>query len=190
TAADNTFITNAGSYTVTVPAGTTATAGTLTVGGTSGTQTLAIDRATFTLNGNGLVNTNGHLDLLVSQSVLTGAGNLAVNGTLNWVNGTLSGSGLVTWSGGNFTVSAGFAFNNLAAGVFDITADGHLNGQASTPINNAGLFRQAAGTVGTIVTAPFNNSGVLVVLAATLNLNLGGTHTGTFTNVLGTTLTL
>src|SRR6185369_15029886 len=59
-----------------------------------------------------------------------------------------------------------------------------------TPINNAGLFRQAAGTVGTIVTAPFNNSGVLVVLAATLNLNLGGTHTGTFTNVLGTTLTL
>ncbi|HXU77772.1 MAG TPA: hypothetical protein VN794_14455, partial [Methylomirabilota bacterium] len=217
TAADNTFITNAGSYTVTVPEGTTATAGTLTVGGTSGTQTLAIDRATFTLNGNGLVNTNGHLDLLVSQSVLTGAGNLAVNGTLNWVNGTLSGtgtaaigsggvmaigsagvtlsrnlnnSGIVAWSGGNLTVSAGFAFNNLAAGVFDITADGHLNGQASTPINNAGLFRQAAGTVGTIVTAPFNNSGVLVVLAATLNLNLGGTHTGTFTNVLGTTLTL
>ena len=46
TAADNAIITNIGTYTVTVPAGTTATAGTIAVGGASGTQTLAIDRAT------------------------------------------------------------------------------------------------------------------------------------------------
>ena len=35
-AADNAFITNNGTYTVTVPAGTTATAGSLAVGGLSG----------------------------------------------------------------------------------------------------------------------------------------------------------
>src|SRR5664279_1723800 len=93
TAADNTFITNSGTYTVTAPAGSTATAGTVTVGGAGGTQTLAIDRATLTVGGNSVVNSSGHLDLLVAQSVLTGAGNLTVNGELNWANGTMNGAG-------------------------------------------------------------------------------------------------
>ena len=215
TAADNAIITNIGTYTVTVPAGTTATAGTIAVGGASGTQTLAIDRATLTLGGASVINANGHLDFLVAQSILTGAGNLTVNGTLNWANGTMSGTGTTTigsggvlavgsggvtfgrtlnnggtgtWSGGNLTMSAGVTFNNLAGGTFDITADGRLSGSATTPINNTGLFRQTAGTVSTIVTAPFNNSGTLDVLAATLSLNLGGTHTGTMSNALRTTL--
>ena len=84
----------------------------------------------------------------------------------------------MTWAGGNLTATSGAAaINNLAGGTFDITADGHLNGGATTPINNSGLFRQTAGTAGTIVTAPFNNSGILQVRAATLSLNLGGTHT-------------
>ena len=179
-AADNAFITNNGTYSVTVPAGTTATAGTLTVGGASGTQTLAIDRATVTLNGASVVNANGNISFLVSQSVLTGAGNLTVNGTLNWANGTMSGagvtsigsggvlaigsggvtlartlnnSGAATWAGGNLAASTGAAVNNLAGATFDITADGHLNGGATTPISNAGLFRQTAGTVSTVITA-------------------------------------
>lgn len=206
TAADNAIITNSGTYTVTIPAGTTAAAGSIAVGGAGGTQTLAIDRATLTIGGTSVINSNGHLDFLVAQSVLTGAGNLTVNGTLNWGNGTMNGAGTTTignsgvlvigsggitfgrtlnnsgagsWSGGNLTLSAGVAFNNLAGGTFDITADGRLSGGSTTPINNSGLFRQAAGTAGTIVTVPFNNSGTLAVLAATLNLNLGGTHTGT-----------
>jgi hypothetical protein len=215
TAADNAWITNSGTYTVTVPAGTTATNGSLTVGGASGTQTLAIDRATLTVGGPSVVSANGHLDFLVSQSVLTGAGNLTVNGTLNWANGAMSGTGTTTigsggvlaigsggvtfgrtltnagtgsWSGGNLTMSAGVAFNNLAGGTFDITADGRLGGAATTPVNNSGLFRQTAGTVSTIVTVPFNNSGTLQVLAATLSLNLGGTNTGTLSNAPETTL--
>jgi acyl CoA:acetate/3-ketoacid CoA transferase alpha subunit len=214
-AADNAWITNGGTYTVTVPAGTTATAASVTVGGPGGTQTLAIDRATLTLSEASVINSNGQLDLLVSQSVVTGAGNLTVSGTLNWANGTISGtgamsvvsggmlaigsggvtlartlnnSGSVTWDGGNLTFSTGATINNLASGTIDITADGHLNGAATTPINNSGLFRQTAGTVNTIITAPFNNSGDLRVLAATLSLNLGGTHTGTFSNAPGTTV--
>ena len=215
TAADNAWITNSGTYTVTVPAGTTATNGSLTVGGVSGTQTLAIDRATLTVGGASVINANGHLDFLVAQSTVNGAGNLTVNGTLNWANGAMSGTGTTTigsggvlaigsggvtfgrtlnnagtgsWSGGNLTMSAGNAFNNLAGGAFDITADGRLSGSATTPINNSGLFRQTAGTAGTIITVPFNNSGTLAVLALTLNLNLGGTHTGIMSNALGTTL--
>ena len=214
-AGDNAFITNNGTYTVTVPAGSSATAGSVTVGGASGTQTLAIDRATVTLSGASVINANGHLDFLVAQSVLTGAGNLTVNGTLNWANGTMSGAGTTTigsagvlaigsggvtfgrtlnnggtgtWAGGNLTMSAGVTFNNLAGGTFDITADGRLMGGATTPINNSGLFRQAAGTVSTVVTAPFNNNGDLQVLAATLSLSLGGNHTGTMTIGEGATL--
>src|SRR5947209_19910480 len=59
TAADNVWITNNGDYTVTVPAGTTATHNSLTLGGTSGTQILAVDRATLTINGPSTVNTRG-----------------------------------------------------------------------------------------------------------------------------------
>src|SRR5690242_2802858 len=84
TAADNAWITNNGTYTVTIPAGSTATAANLTVGGASGLQDLAIDRATLTINGASVVNLKGQMDFLVAQSVLTGAGNLTVNGTVNW----------------------------------------------------------------------------------------------------------
>ena len=215
TAVDNAIITNIGTYTVTVPAGTTATAGSIAVGGASGTQTLAIDRATLTIGGASVINANGHLDFLVAQSIVTGAGNLTVNGTLNWANGTISGTGNTTigsggvlaigsggvtfgrtlnnggtgtWSGGNLSMSAGVAFNNLAGGTFDITADGRLSGSATTPINNSGLFRQTGGTASTIVTVPFNNSGTLAVQVFTLSLNSGGTHTGTMNLSPGATL--
>src|SRR4249920_1555734 len=59
TAADNAWITNNGTYTVTIPAGSTATSASVTVGGASGTQDLAIDRATLTINGASVVNPNG-----------------------------------------------------------------------------------------------------------------------------------
>jgi large repetitive protein len=218
TAADNTWITNNGTYTVTVPAGTTAVDNSLILGGSSGTQTLAVDRATLTINGASTINPNGQLTWLVAQSVVTGAGNLAVNGVLNWADGTMSGTGVTTiggngvlgigsggvtlgrtlnnggngtWAGGNLTISPGNTFNNLAGGTFDITADGRLSGAATTPINNSGLLRLKAGTsVGTTITAPLNNSANLQVLAPALNLNLGGTHIGTFSNAPGSTLNL
>jgi hypothetical protein len=73
----------------------------------------------------------------------------------------LNNSGSGTWGGGNLTISANNTLNNLAGGTFDITADGRRSGTATTPINNSGLFRLNASTMGTIVTAPVNNSGNL-----------------------------
>src|SRR5260221_9267017 len=73
TAADNAFITNTGTYTVTVPAGSSGTAGSITIGGPSGAQTLAIDRATLTLGSASVIKANGEVDFLVAQSLLTGA---------------------------------------------------------------------------------------------------------------------
>jgi len=108
TAADNAFITNSGTYTVTVPAGTTGTAGTITVGGASGAQTLAIDRATLTIAGASVINSIGELDFLVAQSVMNGTGDLTVNGLLNWANGTMSGVGTTTiGSGGVLAIGSG-----------------------------------------------------------------------------------
>jgi hypothetical protein len=216
-AGDNAFITTNGTYTVTVPQNTPTTVASVTVGGASGTQILAIDKTTLTLNGASVVNANGQLALTQSGSVLTGAGNLTVNGTLGWTNGTMSGTGTTTigsggvlvigslgvtfgrtlnhggvgtWAGGNLAMSAGVTFNILAGGTFDATAGGRLSGSATTPVNNAGLFRQASGTTPTIVTVPFNNSGTLQVSAATLSLNLGGTNTGTINTGPGATVDL
>jgi hypothetical protein len=217
TTADNAWITNSGTYLVTVPAGSSAAANSIVVGGANGNQTLAVDRATVTISAASSINSNGVLTLLVAQSVVTGAGDLNVSGLVNWGNGTVSGAGAlnissagtvaigsggvtlgrilnnagaITWAGGNFTFAAGATLNNQSSGTFDISADGHLSGSAATPINNAGHFRQTAGAVGTIVTAPFNNSVSLQVLASTLNLNLGGTDGGAISNSPGAILNL
>jgi hypothetical protein len=218
TAADNAWITNSGTYAVSAPAGSTATANSLTLGGASGTQTFSIDRATVTVGpAASVVSSNGVLALTVAQSVVTGTGDITVNGFLNWLNGAITGTGALnigssgamvigsggvtlsrglnnsgasTWAGGNFTFSIGAALNNLAGGSFDIAADGRLNGSTGTPINNSGLFRQTAGTTGTIVNAPLNNSAMLEVLGSTLNLNLGGIDSGTVSNAAGAALNL
>jgi large repetitive protein len=214
TATDNVFITNNGTYTVTVDV-VNPTNASLTLGGASGTQTLSIARATLTLNAASVVNPHGELDLTIANSTINGAGNLTVNGTLNWANGAMNGAGTTTigsggvmaigsggvtfgrtlnhggvgtWAGGNLAMTPGVAFNNLVGATFDITADGRLSGSATTPINNAGLFRQTGGTAGTVVTAPFSNGGTLGVLAATLSLSLGGTHTGTMNIAPGASL--
>src|SRR6185503_5491590 len=105
TAADNAWITNSGTYVVTVPAGSSATANSIVVGGASGSQTLAIDRATATITAPSSVNSNGVLTLLVAQTVVTGSGDLNVNGLLNWGNGAINGTGALNiTSGGTMAI--------------------------------------------------------------------------------------
>jgi hypothetical protein len=174
-AADDVWITNNGTYTVTVPAAFAAAANSVTVGGASGIQTLAIDRTTLTLNSGGLINPNGHMDLLVAQTVLTSAGSLTVNGTLNWLNGTINGSGTTTigsggvliidggvtldasklinfgtatWEGGALKGANGAAITNMLGATFNNTFDGNMStGSGTTPVfGNNGLFEKTGGT--------------------------------------------
>src|SRR5690348_16780309 len=70
TAADNAWITNSGTYVVTVPAGSSATANSIVIGGSSGSQTLSIDRATATISAASSVGSNGVISLLVAQTVI------------------------------------------------------------------------------------------------------------------------
>ncbi len=173
-AGDNVFINNSGTYTVTLPDAVNATVGSLTLGGTSGTQTLSLGRSILTLNGASVVNPNGHLAMTVANSTVTGLGALTVDGTLNWAGGTMSGAavtsistngavnitgnatltartlnnaGVVTWNVGNITAGSGAVINNEAGGTFENTFDGRMNmATAPATFNNAGLFRKSGGT--------------------------------------------
>jgi large repetitive protein len=215
TASDNAWVTNSGTYTVTVPAGTTASVASLTIGSDSGTATVALDRATLSVAAPSEVRAGGELSLLVSQSVLNGAGSLTVNGALNWLNGTISGTGAlvigssgivaigsggvtlgrvlsnlgsVNWAGGNFSLSTGSAITNLGGGTFELAAGGHVSGSATTPVGNAGRLLQDSGTGITVIGAPFNNSGDVQVTVGTLSLTLGSTTSGTVSNAAGAAL--
>jgi len=88
-ASDDAVITLAGTYTVTLDVA--GTLNSLTLGGASGTQSLAITGNTLTLAAASAVNANGVINL--SNGTFTGNGVLTVNGTFNWTGGTMSGSG-------------------------------------------------------------------------------------------------
>ncbi|MGA2865165.1 MAG: hypothetical protein ABSF95_11870, partial [Verrucomicrobiota bacterium] len=115
--ADNAYITNAGTYTVTVSAD--AGVNTLTLGGPTGTQTLNLSGGTFTLSGPG--SGNAQAALTVSGGTLAGSGLLALAGPLNWTGGTISGrvqchGGLLSTSpsGGHLYLSGGQLINTGA----------------------------------------------------------------------------
>ena len=187
TVADDVFITNNGTYTVTL--NIASTNGTLTLGGTSGTQTLAISSQTLTLNGAAGSSTNGVLAL--SGGAILGNGSLTMAGPFNWSGGTIgnAGSGLVlaanggltlsganknltggtlvnggaaTWTSGQITSSSGSIFSNAPAGTFDLQADG--NAIVATGVGglvfNAGVLRKKPRGTSTI-SVPCGNSGTV-----------------------------
>jgi len=73
TATDNAVIAGTGTYTVTLDGDSTIND--LTIGGTSGIQTLSLSSSTLTVNGSATINDSGHVSLL--SSTLTGSGSLS-----------------------------------------------------------------------------------------------------------------
>lgn len=213
--ADNAFITNNGTYIVTLNAN--ATNNTLTLGGTSGTQTFNQASFTLTLNGGGSGSTHGVYNL--SGGTLTGSGTLALAGPFHWSAGnlgnagtslgvtvndglTLSGStkflnsgslvnsGAGTWSGGQIQCSSA-VFSNAPGATLDFQGDGSafLPNTGNPLFANAGTLRKSAGTGTTTISVPFNNSGLVQAQVGVLALTGGGTSSGQFTNSSGATLT-
>ncbi|MHB9023496.1 MAG: hypothetical protein ACYC7E_04895, partial [Armatimonadota bacterium] len=100
--ADNAFIILDGTYTVTLTASVTVTS--LTLGGISGTQTLANSAYTLTLSGASAINANG----VYSQTngALNGAGTLTVTGIYGWSGGNMRGTGTTNIAtGGRLNIS-------------------------------------------------------------------------------------
>ena len=208
TGSDTAWITNNGTYTVTVNAAATAT--NLMLGGTSGAQTINHTSGTLTLTNGGSSSVNGTYAL--NGGTLAGSGTLALAGPFNWTAGilgnstssllvmangaltisgatikTLGGGTLVnetagTWTGGQVALNVGTVFSNAPSATFDLLGDGTalaLNG--ASVVGNAGTFRKTGGTGVTTVSVTLNNSGLVDVQTGTLAFSGGGTNTGQFT---------
>src|SRR5690242_4418497 len=124
-ASDNVFITNAGTYTVTLDIN--AAVASLTLGEATGTQTLSASSRTLTLTGASAINGAGIMAL--SSSTLAGAGTLTNHGTLNTdnstINTTLINQGLLVFRGGGN--SLGGSFENQAGATVRLLGDGSFD---------------------------------------------------------------
>ena len=200
--ADNAYITNAGTYTVTVSGN--AGVSTLTLGGSVGTQTLNLSGGTFSLNGPG--GGSAHAVLNLSGGTLAGPGQLVLAGPLNWSYGTISGTvqcnggsisgsygnpmyltggtlinvGVLTLEGGTpMYTGSGSVISNL--GTFNVAVDLGTTATGAGPrtIYNAGLFHKTAGGGVSGIADTFNNIGTVEADSGTLSLQGGGSNSGT-----------
>lgn len=159
--------------------------------------------------------TLGAVTLNTTQSILTGAGDLTVNGLLRFTN---EGKIYTTNPGARVTLNGGVEFNSFASTFDNRTVDlasdaSHIAGTvnlsngtvlnlqsgrtwtasgnstvAGGTFNNAGTVTKSAGTGTSAFTGVFNNSGTVNVDTGTVALTGGGTQTGAFALAAGATL--
>ena len=174
---DNAFITNGGTFTVTVDAG--ATFSTLILGGADGTQSM--DWAAGSLAGTMTVGANGALSL-VGPGAKTLSAVVTNSGRLTWTSGSET-----NWNWINGRIE------NRPGALVDVQVDGRIlwQGGVST-INNAGTFRKSAGTNALTIDPlySFNNTGLVDVQSGTLPFANGFTSSGTFNVATNTAVQL
>jgi hypothetical protein len=212
---DTAWITNNGTYTVTLD--TNVTLSGLMLGGDSGTQTLSHANYTLTLNGSGISSFRGVYTF--SGGILTGSGALTLYGPFNWSGGTLgsAGSATIVTANGGLTINGGgkslyatlvnngagtcgagpiyfyslASLSNTPAATLDFTADGvPISVASGNPLFfNAGTLRKSAGTGSTTISLPCPNAGSVQVNSGTLVLTLADSA-GSFTVADGATLSV
>ncbi len=213
-ATDDAVITLAGTYTVTL--NVSSQVASLTLGGSSGTQTLSMSANTLTIDGASSVSTFGALT--ENGGTIAGAGNLVINGPFTWGGGAQTGTGTTTVNG-TLTISGGGNHDLTSSRTFNTTAtttwsgsggvrmgsgaivnnsgtwDSQNNNGLSNPFggtatfNNPGTFKKSAGTGNTTVASTltgFNNTGSVLAQTGTMVLQAAGTHTGSFNGSGGT----
>ncbi|MBI1839344.1 MAG: hypothetical protein HYR88_00635 [Verrucomicrobia bacterium] len=218
-AGDAVWITNNGTYTVSLDVA--ATLGGLALGGTTGTQTLShVSGATLTLNGPASSSTQGVYAL--GGGSLQGTGPMTLMGPFRWTAGTIVGlaatpmiiaanggfavsgpsSKTVTsaqiangksgsWSGGLVWFNGNSSFSNALNATFDLVGDGNsfLLNLGSPWIANLGTLRKTTGAGRTILSVPVGNSGTVEVNAGVLALTVADSA-GQFTPGAGATLSM
>jgi hypothetical protein len=127
--------------------------------------------------------------------------NVAANGTVNMSNNattilgasgvaaTLNNAGTMTWSGSaNWQINNGSVFNN--SGTFTVSGDATIQefGSGTSMVNNSGTFKKTSNAnKTTIISCQFNNTNQLNISSGTLDIDQGGSNTGTI-NVTSTLL--
>jgi hypothetical protein len=145
---DDAFITNSGTYDVSLDMSESVNS--LTLGGSSGTQSLHTGTSVLTVNNSFVVETNGAFDLEGGE--LSGAGTVAVSGSFTWTGGSL-GDG-----GPGATVSVGASGLMVLTGGYD-----SLYGILS----NAGTMQLSGGTLAMLGTC-YSNHAMLINLPGAL----------------------
>ena len=218
---DNAFITNNGIYAVTISANTSVSS--IKVGGSSGTQSLVLNSGILTIAGASSIGTQGGLtinggtmqgngDVTVTGTwnwtggIMGGAGRTIVSAgatasfsgaNAKGINRTIENTGTITYGGTGlsfgFTAATAGMINNLAGGVFNVTADGDFtqSSAAAHAFNNQGTFNKSgAGTDTDFNSVPFNNTGTVNFTSGTLSFNNGGSNSTGIVVPAGTTLNL
>lgn len=170
---------------------------------------IMINKSQITLSGGGLtINAASTVTMDGSGAEIAGSGNLTIHGRLNWLRGTISGSGSVVnngtveigsarsrtlservftnnndiiWTGtGSLRFTEGVSFQNAAAGTFDFQIDALLDSLApgGGTFTNMGTIEKTAGAAIATIDVPVNNNGTIDVSSGTLRLTRGGTGTG------------
>jgi len=188
TASSTACITLSGTYTVTSPTSALAV-NELVIGGSSGTQTLAISRD-FSVTTTGQIRANGALDWSDGylRGSLTNKGMIRLVGTpssrgVREAGTLLRNEGTVTWeSAGPFYIFNDARVEN--AGLWEVTSGGDLFGshRVGTFVNeSSGTFRKSGGgaddtqlTAGGLV---IENEGTFEALAGTILFERPSTHT-------------
>ena len=146
---DTVLITQAGTYTVTLDVAAAFAA--LIIGGSTGSQTLAVNGQTVTVGNSLAVVPNGVMDF--GSGTITGPGAVSIYGALNWTGGTMNDTGATLVGPG---------------GLLRIDGGGAKYLQARTLVND-----------GTIVFPPGTGTGSLYLSDAATIDNLGLVDVGT-----------
>ncbi|MFO1513574.1 MAG: hypothetical protein U1F83_11765 [Verrucomicrobiota bacterium] len=194
TGVDVAFITNNGTYTVTMLTGA-VTVASINLGGASGTQTLVNGTANnLAVTNLGTVRANGILS--VTNGGLQGTVFVQAGGQLDFSGGAsknvyslnLINQGTVTWGGGNLLGGSTPTTVVSNGGLWQITGDNAFSAYWGNTIafTNAGTFRKSAGSGNT----SFSGMNLVNLLGAVID-TLSGTFSlsGGTSNVLGGLLT-
>jgi hypothetical protein len=130
---------------------------------------------------------------LTGDDTTTVSGALAISnpGGKSFNGGTLTHTGLVTWSEGTLFITNGAVFDNPAGATFTITGDVdlHYAGGTFPSFVNAGTLLKSGGAGTTQWSVPTTNSGEVDLRTGLLNCSNGYTQTsaGTLTTAVGGT---
>ena len=187
------FITNAGSYNITL--NTSATVRSLTLGAPSGSQIISNTSQNLTITGSATIGSNGQLLfqggtlnagsltvnglLSAQQATLAGAITISTNGTCNFgglgvtntVTGNITNYGTFDWAGGQIAFNQGTIVNQTNA-LFDILSDYSMFRISTNDpsVINSGTFRKSVGTFST-VGVTFTNTGTIIPAVGVLAFN-------------------
>ncbi len=194
---DNVFITNSGTFTVTILTNS-MTVGTLILGGASGTQTLLNGISTvLAVTNSGFVRPNGILTVtnggLQGNWLISPGAQLNLSGAANkfLYNSAITNQGTVNWSGGMLSVGG----NNLNtttitnSGLWQMTSDYALQYGGGSPPTffNSGTIRKTT----TTGTSTFNEMDLVNFASGIVDIESGTfTLTPITTNYLGGSFTM